>query len=56
MSVPTNLKASIEPLQYIFFIQYLIQFQNNKIWALIDLKSKVNIIIPVYPAELGLTI
>ena len=48
--VTTNLKA----LQRVSYIRYPIQFQNYKVQALIDSGSKVNAMISVYVAELGL--
>ena len=36
------------------YIRYLILFQKNKVQALINSGSKLNVITPVYAAELGL--
>ena len=48
--------ANLETLQCIPYIQYLIQFQNNKVKALIDSDSKINIVTPTYVVEHGLII
>lgn len=41
-------------LQYIPYIRYSIEFQNNKVQAFINSSSKVNVMIPLYTVKLGL--
>lgn len=43
-------------LKQVFYIYYLISFKNNKIWSLINLNSKVNVIILAHIDKLGLII
>lgn len=46
--------VSLEALQYISYICYLVQFQENKIHALIHFGNKVNTMTLAYEAKLGL--
>lgn len=49
--------ASLEALQKISYIWYLIQFLNNlEIYTLLDFGSKVNIMTSIYEAKLGFII
>ena len=49
-------RANLEAisLQWVFCIQYLVQFQGHKIQTLIDSKSEVNAMTPTFVAKLGL--
>ncbi len=47
--------ASSEALQRVSCIRYPIQFLNNKVQALINFSSKVNVMTLAYVAKLGLT-
>ncbi len=51
--VTASLEASIGPLQRMPYIQYLVQFQNNKVQALIDSSSEVNVMILAYAMKLS---
>lgn len=54
--INANKKAFLECVLYIY---YLIQFWKNKIYnipALINLKSKINVILPIYIKKLGFQI
>ena len=46
----------MEVLQYVLFIQYQIQFQNNKVQALINFGSKINAMTLAYTIKLGFII
>lgn len=52
--------ASIEDtllvLDWVPYIYYSAWFKNNKVWALIDSGSEVNVMIPTYIAKLDLKI
>lgn len=54
-----NMKARAEilvTLKCVPYIRYLIQFQKDKIQALITFGSEVNVITPTFVAELGFVI
>ncbi len=55
-SVTASSEAGIGLLQCMPCIRYAVQFQNNKIQALIDSGSEVNTMTPAYATKLGLTI
>lgn len=47
--------VSLEVLQYVSCICYLVQFKENKIQVLIDSSNEINVIILAYIAKLGST-
>lgn len=48
--------ANSETLQYVFYIQYTVQFEKNqlKIQLLLNSGSEVNIMTPIFASKLGL--
>lgn len=50
-----SITGSLEALQRILYIQYPFQFQKDKIQALINSDSEVNVMTPAYATKLGLT-
>lgn len=52
----TSIKDNLLPLNWIACIHYLIYLKKNKVWASIDLNSKVNAIILEYALKLSLKI
>lgn len=51
-----SIKDTLLMLNCVLYIDYLIWFKKNKIQILIDLNSKVNIIILVCAAKLSLNV